>query len=173
MDLRYPVGTFDFAAPVAAGARPGLIDEIAAAPQHFREAVRNLSEEQLDTPYREGGWTLRQVVHHLADSHMNSYVRFHLAMTEHEPAVKGYDEAKWAEIPDARTGPVELSLALLDSLHARWVLFLRNLSDADFGRTFRHSEFGLVRLDTALGLYAWHSRHHAAHITGLRQRLGW
>jgi hypothetical protein len=173
MDLSYPIGRFDFGKPVAAEARPQLIAEIEAAPARFREAVRGLADEQLDTPYRPGGWTVRQVVHHVADSHMNSYLRFRLALTEEEPAVKGYDQTKWAEMRDVRNGPVEMSLALLDGLHVRWVALLKSMTDADFERRFRHSEIGLVRLDTNLALYAWHGRHHAAHITGLRERMGW
>src|SRR6266567_1847808 len=160
MDLSFPIGRFDFKKPVAAEQRPQLIDDIAAAPAGIREAVRGLNDEQLDTPYRPGGWTVRQVVHHVPDSHMNSYVRFRLALTEEEPAVKGYDQDKWAELTDAHTGPVELSLALLDGLHVRWVALLKSMSDADFERKFRHSELGLVRLDTNLALYAWHGRHH-------------
>lgn len=173
MDLRYPIGPFDIAAPVAPETRPQLIDQIAAAPALFGEAVRDLNNGQLDTPYRPGGWTVRQTVHHVADSHMNSYVRLRLALTEEEPVIKPYDEAKWAELADARTLPVEISLALLDSLHHRWVALLKSLPGADFARTFRHPALGLVRLDTNLALYAWHGRHHAAHITGLRQRNGW
>jgi len=173
MDLRYPVGKFDFHAPVAPESRPQLIDLIAAAPARFRQAVRGLDNAQLDTPYRPGGWIVRQVVHHIPDSHMNSYVRFRLALTEESPSIKPYDEAKWAELPDARTAPVAVSLDLLDGLHQRWVDLLSGLSDAEYARTFRHPERGLVRLDTNLALYAWHCRHHAAHITGLRDRMGW
>jgi hypothetical protein len=173
MDLSYPIGRFDFGKPVVAGARPQLIAEIEAAPARFREAVRGLGDEQLDTPYRPGGWTVRQVVHHVADSHMNSYLRFRLALTEEEPAVKGYDQRLWAEMRDVRNGPVEMSLALLEGLHVRWVALLKSMTDADFERRFRHSEIGLVRLDTNLALYAWHGRHHAAHITGLRERMHW
>ena len=173
MDLRYPIGAFDTAAPVAPETRPQLIDQIAAAPTRLREAVRGLTNDQLDTPYRPGGWTVRQTVHHVADSHMNSYVRLRLALTEEEPVIKPYDEAKWAELLDARTLPVEVSLDLLDNLHQRWVALLRSLSGADFARTFRHPALGLLGLDTNLALYAWHGRHHTAHITGLRQRNGW
>jgi uncharacterized damage-inducible protein DinB len=173
MDLRYPIGRFDFAAPVGPETRPRLIDEIAAAPARLREAVRDLTGEQLDTPYRPDGWTVRQTVHHVADSHMNSYVRLRLALTEEEPAIKAYDERKWAELMDARTLPVEVSLQLLDSLHHRWVALLKSLSDTDFARTFRHPKMGAVRLDSNLALYAWHGRHHTAHITGLRERNGW
>ena len=172
MDLRYPIGKFDLSAPVAADDRPQLIDQIEAAPAGLHEAVRDLNGEQLDTPYRPDGWTVRQTVHHVADSHMNSYIRWRLALTEDEPLIKPYDEKKWAELVDARL-PVEVSLDLLENLHRRWVVLLRNLSGADFARTFRHPEIGLVRLDTNLALYAWHGRHHTAHITSLRQRNGW
>jgi len=173
MDLSYPIGRFDFQKPVLSEERPELIETLEAAPAWYREAVRGLEDAQLDTPYRPGGWTVRQVVHHVPDSHMNSYVRFHLALTEDEPAVKGYDEAAWAELPDAKSGPVGVSLDLLEAIHRRWVAFLRTMGDAEFARRFRHSDLGLVRLDTILGLYAWHSKHHAAHITGLRHRMGW
>ncbi|HEV3199888.1 MAG TPA: bacillithiol transferase BstA [Bryobacteraceae bacterium] len=173
MDLRYPIGPFDLTTPVAPETRPQLIGQIAVAPAGLREAVRSLNIQQLDTPYRPGGWTVRQTVHHVADSHMNAYVRLRLALTEEAPTIKPYDEAQWAELVDARTLAVEVSLELLDSLHHRWVALLKTLSDADFARTFRHPELGLVRLDTNLALYAWHGRHHAAHITGLRQRNGW
>src|SRR5260370_890220 len=129
--------------------------------------------EQLDTPYRPGGWTVRQVVHHVPDSHMNSYMRFRLALTEEQPAVKGYDEAAWAKLSDAQSAPVELSLALLDSLHRRWVVLLESLSPEQWKRTFQHSELGPVSLERNLALYAWHGKHHVAHITGLRERMGW
>jgi hypothetical protein len=173
MDLSYPIGKFPLPKSVAPEMRPQWIGEIEAAPARFREAVQGLTERQLDTPYRPGGWTVRQVVHHVADSHLNSYVRFRLALTEDEPTIKPYDQAKWAELCDARMAPVEPSLQLIDSLHQRWVVLLRSLSDADFARTFRHPERGVSRLDTNLAMYAWHSRHHAAHITGLRERMGW
>jgi uncharacterized damage-inducible protein DinB len=173
MDLSYPIGKFDFKAPVAPDSRAQLIEQIAAAPAQFRNAVRNLDDRQLNTPYRPGGWTVRQVIHHVPDSHMNAYIRFRLALTEDSPTIKPYDQTKWAELHDAKTAPVEVSLGLLDGLHQRWALLLGSLSDADFARTFRHPELGVVRLDTNLALYAWHSRHHAAHITGLRERMGW
>jgi len=134
--------------------------------------VAGLSEPQLDTPYRPGGWTVRQVVHHVPDSHINSYVRFRLALTENEPTVKPYDESRWAELADSRTAHIETSLALLESLHERWVLLLRSLSPADFRRQFRHPELGAVSLEKNLALYAWHGRHHVAHITSLRERMG-
>ena len=173
MDLRYPIGKFERPAVVTADLRAQCIAEIAAAPARFRQAVAGLSGQQLDTPYRPDGWTVRQVIHHVADSHINSYVRFRLALTENEPAVKGYDEKLWAALPDAAGAPVEISLRLLETLHARWVLLLGSLSDADFRRTFRHSEVGLIDLGTNLALYAWHGRHHAAHIENLRQRMNW
>jgi uncharacterized damage-inducible protein DinB len=132
-----------------------------------------LSEEQLDTAYRPGGWTIRQVVHHVADSHLNSYTRFRLALTEDTPAIKGYDQERWAELPDAKTAPVLVSLVLLEALHRRWVQLLRSMAPADFARTFVHSELGKVTLDRNLALYAWHGDHHTGHITGLRQRMGW
>lgn len=172
MDLSFPIGQFTWPETVDAQQRMQMIDAIAAAPAKFREAVRGLDEAQLDTPYRPDGWTVRQVIHHVADSHMNSYVRFRLALTEEQPAVKGYDEKEWAKLHDS-TMPVEVSLQLLDSLHTRWVHMLRSMSDADFERSFRHSDLGLIRLDQNLALYAWHSRHHAAHVTRLRERMGW
>ena len=173
MDLAYPIGRFDWKAPISADMHPLLIDEIAAAPALLRRAVEGLGDRQLDTPYRPGGWTVRQVTHHMPDSHLNSYTRFRLALTEDEPTIKPYDEAKFAELYDARTLPPAASLALLENLHIRWVELLRHMSDSDFQRSFRHPEAGVVRLDTNLALYAWHGRHHTAHITGLRQRMGW
>jgi hypothetical protein len=158
-DLRYPIGRFE-----GKGELPQWIDEIAAAPSNLRAAVKGLTPQQLDTPYRPGGWTVRQVVHHVPDSHLNSYVRFRLALTEDEPTIKPYDEERWAGLVDARTAPVEVSLALLESLHERWVLLLRSLTPADWQRTFRHPELGVVTLERSAGLYAWHGRHHVAHI---------
>jgi hypothetical protein len=173
MDLSYPIGRFDFKQVVTRDQYPGLIEEIATAPAHLRDAVRGLDEAQLDTPYRPGGWTVRQTVHHIADSHMNSFMRWRLALTEPEPTIRPYDQAAWGELADSRTAPVELSLHLVENLHGRWALLLKTLSDADLARTFRHPEIGVVRLDTNLALYAWHGRHHTAHITGLRERNGW
>ncbi len=172
MDLRYPIGKFERPAPATPGQRKERIDTIAAAPARYREAVEGLSEEQLDTQYRPEGWTVRQVVHHVADSHMNSFIRFRLALTEDDPPVKPYDEAKWALLADAKE-PVEVSLQLIDALHHRWVVMLRAMADADFSRTLRHPELGAIDLDFLLALYAWHSRHHEAHITRLRDRFGW
>jgi uncharacterized damage-inducible protein DinB len=153
--------------------RRRLIEEIAEAPARLRAAVSGLSPEQLETPYREGGWTVRQVVHHLADSHLNSYARFKLALTEDEPAIKTYHEDKWAELYDARTAPIELSLSLLESLHERWVLLLKSLAEQDWVRTFRHPDLGVVPLQKNVGLYAWHGKHHVAHVTSLRESKGW
>ncbi len=172
MDLRYPIGKFQRPDSVTPDLRKEWIDTLDAAPDRFQAAVRGLTDEQLDTPYRPDGWTVRQVCHHVADSHMNSFLRFRLALTEDEPLVKTYDEAKWALLPDARL-PVEPSLCLLGCLHHRMVVMLRALSDADFARTFRHPALGVLDLNTNLALYAWHSRHHEAHITSLRARMGW
>jgi hypothetical protein len=173
MDLSYPIGKFQMPKEVSPEALRAGIRELAAAPGLLREAVRGLDDAQLDTPYRPGGWTVRQVVHHIADSHMNAYMRFRLALTEDQPAIKPYDQAKWADLADARRDPVEVSLALIDGMHQRLVDLMDSLAPADFSRTFRHPERGVVRLDSNLLMYAWHSRHHTAHITGLRQRMGW
>jgi hypothetical protein len=172
MDLRYPIGKFERPAAITPELRTEWIDTIAAAPARYRAAVAGLSEAQLDTPYRPDGWTVRQVIHHVADSHMNSFIRFRLALTEDEPAVKPYDEAKWALLKDAGE-PVEVSLQLIDSLHHRWVVMLRSLDASAFSRTMRHPEMGVFDLNFLCALYAWHSRHHEAHITGLREREGW
>jgi hypothetical protein len=153
--------------------RSEFIQRIAETPSEVKAAVQGLNEKQLDTPYREGGWTVRQVVHHMPDSHMNSYVRFRLALTEDEPTIKPYNEHLWAELSDARTAPIILSLQLLESLHERWVILLRSLKPADFSRTFRHPEHGARDLDWLLQLYAWHGRHHVAHITSLREKMKW
>jgi uncharacterized damage-inducible protein DinB len=135
--------------------------------------VKGLTDAQLDTPYRPQGWTVRQVVHHLSDSHLNAYVRFKLAITEEEPTIKTYEEKLWSELDDARTAPIEMSLALLEALHKRWVLFLKSLTPSNFARKFRHPELGIMNLDALLRLYAWHGRHHVAHISSLRERMGW
>ena len=173
MDLRYPVGKFSFDGTLSDSQRQSLIDEIAATPEKLRAAVAGMDDDQLNTEYRPEGWTVRQVVHHVPESHLNSYTRFKLAITEDEPVIKPYFEDRWANLDDARTAPVELSLDLLDALHKRWVWFLRSLKPADFQRTFRHPELGLVSLDKNVVLYAWHGRHHVAHITSLRERMGW
>jgi hypothetical protein len=172
-DLRYPVGEFRFPKSVSGSELAVFIDQIADAPARMRAAIAGLSESQLDTPYRPAGWTVRQVAHHVPDSHINSYTRFRLALTEDQPVIKPYEEARWAELSDARAMPVEPSLVLLESLHARWVPLLRSLSEADWKRSFRHPELGLVSLENNAALYAWHGRHHVAHITALRRRNGW
>src|SRR5260370_29425141 len=173
MDLSYPIGKFDSRQPVTPGEYPGLTAEIAAAPARFRDAVRGLDDSQLDTPYRPGGWTVRQTIHHVADSHMNSVVRMRLALTEPEPTIRPYDHQASGDLPHSRTAPLEPSLQLIENLHARWVLLLKTLSHADFARSFRHPAIGLVRLHTNLASYAWHGRHPPAHITALRQRNAW
>jgi len=173
MDLRYPIGPFEWKGESSEEQRRVRIDRIEAAPVRLMAAVQGLSEEQFDTPYRPGGWTLRQVVHHLADSHLNSYTRFRLALTEDAPVIKAYDEKRWAELPDARTAPVPVSLVLLEALHRRWVQLLRSMAPADFARRFVHPELGGVSLDRNLALYAWHGEHHTAHITALRGRMAW
>jgi len=172
-DLRYPVGEFRFPKSVSAEDLTRFIEQIADTPARMRAAIAGLAEDQLDTPYRPGGWTVRQVAHHVPDSHINSYTRFRLALTEDEPVIKPYEESRWAELADARGMPVEPSLVLLESLHARWVPLLRSLSGADWKRSFRHPELGLVSLENNAALYAWHGRHHVAHITALRERMGW
>ena len=172
-DLRFPVGRFDPRAEITPGRRAEWIGEIAALPARLREAVDGLSDEQLDTPYREGGWTVRQVIHHLPDSHMNGYVRAKLALTEEAPLIKTYDEARWAELADTRDTPPEVSLALLDALHVRWATLYRSLDEAQWKRVFTHPELGTMPLERHLSLYAWHGRHHTAHVTALRERMGW
>jgi uncharacterized damage-inducible protein DinB len=175
MDLRYPIGRFVRPVDVTAAERAQFIEALAAAPAALREALRGLDDAQLDTPYRPEGWTVRQVVHHVPDSHLNAYVRFKLALTEPEPTIKPYDEAAWAALPDGRSPLVDESLALLDALHARWVYLLRAMAAADFTRTMVHPEHpgAPMTLDIMLALYAWHGRHHVAHITALRARMGW
>lgn len=172
-DLRYPVGKWEKKTTLDDATRRRFIDEIAATPANIRKAVAGLTEQQLDTPYRDGGWTVRQVVHHVPDSHLNSYVRFKLALTEDTPPIKTYDEQKWAETPEVAKTPIAVSLQLLESLHTRWVALLRAMSAADFARRFQHPDLGEMNLDTLLSLYEWHGRHHVAHITTLRQRNGW
>ena len=173
MDLSFPIGKLEIREKISNEERGRLIAQVGEASARLREAVQGLSEIQLDTAYRPGGWTVRQVVHHLADSHVNSFVRFKLSLTEETPTIKTYDEKKWAEVAEARTAPVEHSLALLDALHKRWSLLLRGMKAEDFARRLRHPEHGEMTLDQLLQLYAWHGRHHVAHITSLRKREGW
>ncbi len=171
--LRYPVGRFEPAGRIPAAERAAYLDSIASTPARLRAAVAGLSEAQLDTPYREGGWTVRQLIHHVPDSHVNAYVRFKLALTEDNPRIKTYEEARWATLDDSRTTPVETSLTLLDTLHFRWDKLLRSMTDADFQRMLDHPELGLLSLDDMTRLYEWHGRHHVAHVTRLRERMGW
>src|SRR5213594_1535765 len=173
MDIRYPIGQFTWAGRNTAEQRAAAINDIAAAPQKMRSAVAGLTETQLDTPYRKGGWTVRQVVHHVPDSHMNSYIRFKLALTEDEPTIKPYMEDRWAKLADTTNTPPEVSLSLMESLHDRWVRLLRSIEPSDWKRTFQHPELGLLPLEKTLVLYSWHGRHHVAHITELRKRMGW
>jgi uncharacterized damage-inducible protein DinB len=173
-DLRYPIGKFHRHGELTEDLRHRYIDDIERLPARLREAVKGLTQAQLDTPYRPGGWTVRQLVHHIADSHMNAYVRLKLALTEDAPLIKPYLEAKWAELKDAKTLPVEVSLNLLDSLHQRWVTVLRSMTPPEFARTMRHPDWAEpMSLDDGLALYAWHGKHHQAHITELRRREGW
>lgn len=171
--LRYPIGRFDAESPVADAERPALIDALAALPAELRAAVEDLDPAQLDTPYREGGWTVRQLVHHVPDSHLNAYIRFKWALTEDEPPVRTYDENAWSGLVDASEGPIDMSLRLLDALHVRWVSLLRGLTGAQWSRQLRHPELGRLGLTTLLAHYAWHGRHHTAHVTALRARMGW
>jgi len=167
MDPRYPVGRFDPSddAPLAEA-----IETIAALPRELQRAVSRLTMKQVDTPYREGGWTARQVVHHLADSHVNSYTRYRFALTEPSPTIKPYDEKAWVELPDAKGGPLDMSVALLEGLHARWVALMRAMAPADFDKTFVHPERGVMTLGATTRLYAWHCRHHVAHIALCEER---
>jgi hypothetical protein len=172
-DLRYPIGKYERVASLTPSQRTACIDAMAEAPSRLAAAVAGLTPAQLDTPYRPGGWSVRQVVHHLPDSHFHAYTRFKFALAENEPAIKAYDEAVWAEMVDAKTAPIEISLTLFDSLQKRWVMFIRSLSPSDLARTYRHPERGVVALEENLALYAWHGRHHVTHITALRERSGW
>ena len=172
-DLRFPIGKFHFDGPLTDDQRNNALDDVATTPANLRAAVKGLSEAQLDTPYRPEGWTVRQVVHHMPDSHMNSYVRFKLALTEDEPTIKTYAEDRWAELADTKATPIGVSLTLFDSLHDRWVRLMRSLTTEDWKRSFRHPDLGPMSLEKALALYAWHGRHHVTHITALREREGW
>ncbi len=172
-DPRFPIGKFEAPKSFTKADRTASIGTIGDAPAAMRAAVKGLTDQQLDTPYRDGGWTVRQVVHHVPDSHMNAYVRFKLGLTEDIPTIKPYEENSWAQLPDSRTAPIGISLDILESVHARWVLVLRAVRDADFARKINHPESGVQTLDRVLALYAWHGRHHIAHVTSLRERRGW
>ncbi|MGQ0703893.1 MAG: YfiT family bacillithiol transferase [Gemmatimonadales bacterium] len=173
-DPRYPIGTFAVPVEITSEDRERWITEIADTPSRLREAVRGLTDAQFDTPYREGGWTVRQVVHHLPDSHLNAYTRFKLTLTEDNPTIKPYDENRWAELADVKGAAVGVSLMLLEALHRRWVILMRAMREEDWSRTFFHPEQQrALRLDRTLAMYAWHGRHHVAHITTLRERMSW
>jgi len=172
--LKYPIGTYQKPTAFSKPVLESSIQDIESFPRRLKDAVATLSDAQLDTPYREGGWTLRQVVHHCADSHMNSLIRFKLALTENVPTIKPYFEDRWAELADTKAFPIASSLLLLEGLHARWAHLLRSLSETDLQREFLHPEHvRTLRLDETIGLYAWHCNHHLAHITGLKSRRGW
>ena len=175
VDFRYPVGEFERPPlPLRPEQRAAHVAEVAALPDRFEAALVGLGDAQLDTPYRPGGWSVRQVAHHLPDSHMNAFIRFKLALTEPVPTIKPYDEAAWAGLADVRDTPVATSLRLLRALHERWGALLRSLGEDDWARTYRHPELGTtLSLDHALAMYAWHGRHHTAHVTELRGREGW
>ncbi len=168
-DARYPIGKFEAAANPTEAQRDQWVDDIANTPAHLREAVNGLTPGQWETPYRPGGWTVRQVVHHVADSHMQSYARFKLALTEDEPVIKPYAEDRWAELADTRLTPPETSLVLLEALHSRWTILLRSLMETEWRKNFRHPQMGLMDLTRTANLYSWHGKHHVAHITELRK----
>jgi uncharacterized damage-inducible protein DinB len=173
MDFRYPIGRFTHEGEITPAQRQQWIQDIADLPERAREAVKGLNEEQLSLPYREGGWMLRQVIHHMADSHMNSVIRFKLALTEDTPTIRPYYEERWAELSDSRDLNIEFSLQLLDALHCRWAALLSSFSEDDYAKQFYHPvSKETMRLDQCLGLYAWHGKHHVAQITSLRDRLG-
>lgn len=172
IDLRFPIGQWISPSPLSPADRSALIDELATLPAQLRAEGADLTDAQLDTPYRPGGWTLRQLVHHVADSHLNGYVRAKLALTEETPTIKPYDEARWAELPDS-TAPIEVSLRILESVHERWVTLLRALPAEAFARSYYHPDSGQQSLDASLSNYAWHGKHHLAHLTGLKARSGW
>ena len=176
-DLRYPIGKFEWVPPEneaqMAKRREHYIDVVAKLPDTFSKAVSDLSPAQLDTPYRPEGWTVRQLAHHIPDSHANAFIRCKLALTEYEPTIKPYKEDMWAKLPDVANTPVQVSLQLLSALHARWVGLLHGMDSSDFARTLRHPELGVMDLNRVLAMYAWHSAHHTAHVTSLRKRMGW
>ncbi len=171
--IRYPIGRFEPEGDLSPTLRTRALDSIAQTPERLRKAIDGLDGAQFDTPYRDGGWTVRQVIHHVPDSHLNAYVRFKLALTEDVPTIKAYNEAAWAMLADSRTTPLETSLQLLETVHVRWDIVMRAMSNADFGRRLQHPEWGSHDLNFMVRLYEWHGRHHTAHITALRQRMGW
>src|SRR5579862_8385784 len=173
MDPRYPIGKFEMPANITQARRQQAIEELASTPSKLRAAVKGLNDSQFDTPYRDGGWTVRQVVHHVQDSHLNAYTRLKLALTEEKPTIKPYNEAAWAELADSKSTPIEISQTLLDSVHARWDRLWRSLKPEDFTRPLVHPENGERNVDWLLFLYEWHGKHHTAHITELRKQKGW
>ena len=172
-DPRYPIGKFNYEGPPSEEQRKKLIEDIAQSPAALRAAVKGLSPEQIETPYRDGGWTVRQVVHHVPESHMNAYIRFKLALTEDEPTIKPYEEDRWAKLSDVQSTPLDVSLSLLELLHDRWVRVLKSIRPEEWKRSFKHPQLGVVPLEKNLCLYSWHGRHHVAHITELRKRMSW
>jgi uncharacterized damage-inducible protein DinB len=172
-ELKYPIGRFAFDAGLTAEKRRQMISGVAALPAELARTVSGLSEDRLDIPYREGGWSVRQIVHHIADSHMNAFIRCKLALTENAPAIKAYDQDSWALTRDCLAVPPAVSLAIIEGLHARWAKLLESLSASDFQRTFTHPERGLLTLDFNVQLYSWHGKHHTAQIGSLRARKGW
>jgi uncharacterized damage-inducible protein DinB len=173
MDPSYPIGKFEMPKEITAARRLQAIEEIASTPTKMRAAVKGLNDAQLDTPYRAGGWTVRQVVHHVPDSHLNAYVRLKLALTEEKPTIKPYNEAAWAELADSKLTPIEVSQNLLDAVHVRFVQLWRSLKPEQFSRPLIHPESGERNVDWLLFLYEWHGKHHTAHITELRKQKGW
>jgi uncharacterized damage-inducible protein DinB len=171
-DPRYPIGKFSYSGPLSSEQTKQFLKDVEETPARLREAVAGLNNQQLDTPYRDGGWTVRQLAHHVPDSHMNAYVRFKLALTEDDPTIKPYMEDRWAQLPDSKA-PIDVSLTLLDCVHQRWMMVLRSLGAADWKRTFKHPEMGPMTLEKTLALYSWHGRHHVAHVTSLRKQKGW
>jgi uncharacterized damage-inducible protein DinB len=172
-DLRFPIGKFDPKIKVTPEMRREFIQAIEELPVKIRKAVDGLDDEQIDARYRPEGWTVRQLVHHVADSHMNSFCRFKLGLTENTPTIKPYDEALWAEMADSKNAPIDISLNLIDAVHARWTILLKSMRDEDFARKINHPERGAMNLSSTLALYDWHGKHHTAHITNLRKRNSW
>jgi DinB family protein len=172
-DLRYPIGRYTPDPNPTPETRNRHIEQIAGLPVRMRQAVTGLKTDQIDTPYRDGGWTVRQVVHHVSDSHMNAYIRFKWAMTEDAPTIKAYEESEWAKLKDSQLTPAEVSLTMIESLHARWTVLLRSMTAEDFQRKFTHPDSGPHDVDWLLSLYSWHGNHHLAHITSLRERMKW
>ncbi len=171
-DLSYPIGKYDKDTKISLEQRKQFIREIGELPNNLREMLKNMSEEQIDSPYRPEGWTIRQVVHHIGDSHLNSFIRFKLALTEKNPTIRPYAEDLWAETAEYKM-PVDVSLNLINSIHRRWAALLESMSDEDFARTLNHPETGVWTLENLLGMYVWHGKHHTAHINNLKKRSGW